>query len=452
MARIAHYKGGAQTGASKKVFIATPTYSGKLDADYLYSLLYTVDKLRSHSVEFEHYVMSHNCHVDDSRNGILRDFLLSKCDELVFIDADVAWEPDALVKLIKHDRDVVAGVYPKRTLDDEQWPVRVGEGVTLQADKDGLVEVLGAPTGFMKIKRHVLEKLWSKNTNRQFYGQGDGPGDDPYRIVFERAYEDGHRMSGDYNFCHQWRKMGGKIYVDPELYLTHIGEVPFSGTLGHYWKRKHGVLALEKEANFKKAVDQLKTGEVTGKTWLDLARGWGNPFAADIELLASCYELAKRAEGPILETGTGLTTLVMAIANPKVQIHCLEHDPIWGSATKYRIDCFDIKNVTIHCHPLRDYDKGKWYDRTDLTTESFSLALCDGPPRRISNRSIFYDQMGDQIKNAVVVMDDADDEAAVKPFKDWAKTLGREVTVLGKRRYFAVSNKRKENVSETKIS
>src|SRR5690606_1740714 len=117
------------------------------------------------------------------------------CTDLVFLDADVSWNPDDLIKLIKHDRDVVAGVYPKRSSRDKDFPVHVLPGVALQADSDGLVEVAGAPTGFMKIKRHVLEKMWEKNEHRQFLGSGSKPGDPPYRIIFERTCEGGRRWS-----------------------------------------------------------------------------------------------------------------------------------------------------------------------------------------------------------------------------------------------------------------
>lgn len=442
MATTTHFTGSLR--GPQHVFIATPTYTGKLDAGYVASFLHSLEHLKKHDITFEHYVMSHNCHVDDSRNGIVRDFLASEATDLVFIDADVTWRPIELLKLIQHDRDVVAGVYPKRSLTDPDYPVRVEPGVVLQADKDGLVEVSGAPTGFMKIKRHVLEKLVEQNKERRFYGMGAVPGKDkPYTIVFERTLEDGHRWSGDYAFCLKWRKLGGKIYVDPYMELNHVGEVTFSGTLAHHWKKKHGVLAMEKDLMLDEALAEIKSGQIQDSTWDKLVRGWDNPFAAEVELIVTMYHLAKQSKGPILETGTGLTTLVMALANPDAEIHSLEHDPVWASATKYRLDYLGIKNVSIHFAPLKDYEDGKWYNAESLPAKNYDLVLCDGPPRRISNRSLLYTMLYDQIRDSrVLVMDDADDDAAVAPIKSWSEGLGRSVDVMGQKRRFALSLKK----------
>jgi hypothetical protein len=437
MSKITHIR-GAFSG-SPRAFIATPTYTGKVDASYFSSLLKSLPLLEAAGIGYDSYLLSYNCHVDDSRNGILRDFLETDCTDLVFIDADVSWEPEDLVKLVKYDRDIVAGVYPKRSDKDLEFPVRVESGISLYSDKDGLVEVAGAPTGFMKIKRHVIEKFFEANKHRRFTGAGQGPESRPYTIVFERTYESGHRFSGDYAFCKQWQKMGGKVFVDPEMRLSHLGEVEFSGTLGDFWKEKHGVAQDTRERDFCQALTDLKSGDASDEVFFKLSKTWGNPNAAEVDALIACYELAKQSAGPILEAGSGLTTLIMAIANPSVQVHCLEHDPIWGSHTQYLLDIHGIKNVTIHFERLKEYESGRWYDTATLPKDPFSFVLCDGPPRKISNRNILYKTLSEQIKGAVVLMDDADNDTATKGIRDWAKDLGREVKVLGGNRHFAVS-------------
>ena len=432
MAFINHTKG--EPSGTPKVFIAIPTYSGKLDNRLVHSLIESLAKFEKEKIAFEFFTMSYHCHVDDARNEITAKFLYSDCDSLIFIDADVSWEPDALVKLAKHDRDVVAGVYPKRVEHDLEFPVLVEPGQAIQADSDGLVEVNGAPTGFMKIKRNVLEKLNKANSNRTYLR------DLPTAIIFERTYEDGHRFSGDYSFCRSWKKHGGKVFVDPEMKLTHLGEVQFSGTLGDFWKEKHGVNLEDKKNKFSKAVENLRAGSCSESDILALLDCWGNPFAASGDLLTACYYLAKEAKGSVLETGSGLTTLVMALANPNIHIHALEHEPIWGSRLKLFLDIYNIKNVTVHFGELKSYEGGKWYDTTTLPDEKWALALCDGPPRSISNRNILWESFGEKLDKAVVMMDDVDNEDAVQPMRNWAKELGRDVSVFGNsKRQFAIS-------------
>lgn len=430
---------------SPHLFITTPTYTGKVDHSYIGSLLNTLPLLAKEGIGYDFHLLSYNCHVDDSRNAILREFLESDCTDLVFIDADVSWEPESLVKLAKHDRDIVAGVYPKRAQHDLDFPVHVEPGVELWTDKDGLVEVSGAPTGFMKIKRSVVEKMCEANKHRRYTSKGLGPDDRPYTIVFERTYEEGSRWSGDYSFCRKWKKMGGKIHVDPEMKLSHMGEVEFTGTLGDHWKEKHGLAAEEKVQSFHKAIDALKAGDSSTDIFVTLSNNWGNPNSAQIDALVACYDLAKNSEGPILEAGSGLTTLIMAIANPGVQVHCMEHEPIWGSRIKYLLAIHDIKNVTMHFGDLIETGRGKYYDTSTLPKENFSFVLCDGPPRKISNRSLLFELA--QIKDAVVLMDDADDDFALAPIRKWSKEQGREVKVLGEKRRFAISHKINKEVS-----
>ncbi len=446
MAKVNYLKGAVRT-ASIRAFIATPSYTGKVDNSYMFSLLQSTKKLDAAGICFDHYQLNYNCHVDDGRNAIVRDFLLSDCTDLVFIDADVAWQADDLIKLIKYDRDVVAGVYPKRASHDLDFPVWIIPGSKLQADSDGLVEVAGAPTGFMKIKRHVLEKFVEANKHRQYMGNGSNSGNDPYTTVFERETADGHRWSGDYNFCRLWRKMGGKVFVDPEMHLSHIGEVDFSGTLGDHWKNKYGVTEKLKEEAFTSAINDLKHDTVTPQTFVDLCSGWANPYSVNVDLLAACYYIAKspdKNDRSVLEMGSGLTTIVMALANPKAHIHSLEHDPIWGSRLKYFLEMYDIKNVTIHFGDLKHYEAGKWYDTSTLPKDKFSLALCDGPPRKISNRNLLWECLGDQLSDAIMLMDDADNDEAVNPMRSWASGLGRDVKILGSQRHFAVSAPLKE--------
>jgi predicted O-methyltransferase YrrM len=440
VAKISHVRGAFR--GSPNVFIAVPSYTGKVDNGLLESLLHSIPKLQAAGIGFEFFMLSYNCHVDDGRNAIVRDFLRSKCDQLVFIDADVSWAPGTLLKLIQHDRDVVAGVYPKRTLHDQKFPVLVEPGKDLQADADGLVEVAGAPTGFMKIKRQVLEKFVEANKHRQYRSAGDDPSIPPYTLIFERELAEGQRYSGDYNFCRLWRKMGGKIFVDPEMFLTHTGEVEFEGTLGDYWRKEHGIDKAETKAKFNEAILDLRSGNPRPESFLNLVKGWDNPFSAKEELLAACYYVVqslKPQDGAILETGCGLSTIVMALANPDIQIHALEHEPVWASAIKYALESYDIRNVTVHFEKLKQYDDGRWYDTSTLPKENFALALCDGPPRRISNRNLLWKNLGDQLASAVVLMDDADDDEATQPMRDWAKNLGRKVKILGSQRHFAVS-------------
>lgn len=445
MSVIRHTALGEKNG-SPRVFIAVPTYSGKLDSKLVHCLIKSIEKLKSQNIYCELFTLSYHCHVDDARNEIVSKFFDSDCDQLVFIDADVSWSGDCLLRLINHDRDIVAGVYPKRASYDIDFPVLVGSGVSLWADNDGLVEVDGAPTGFMKIKRKVLEKLKDINKDRTYYTKNQKPGDEPNTIIFERKYEDKKRFSGDLGFCNEWRKLGGKIYVDPEMHLTHCGESEFSGSLGDYWREKHGVNDTNKYEKLMRAVINLKNGYCGPKEINHLILGWGGDnYTSSIELLLTCYWTAKSlSEGHVLEAGSGLSTIVMALANPKLHIHCLEHEMLFAVKLKTYLEKYDIKNVTVYCKELKKYeDNHKWYNISGLSDVSYKMVLCDGPPRQLSKREILYSELGDKISDALVIVDDVQDEKVIEPISRWSKENDRTLDILGSgNRKFAISRKR----------
>lgn len=426
-------------------FLATPSYPGPVSPAYLRSMLQSGKALQEAGITWDHYLLAEHCHVDDARNFIVRDFLMSSCDTLVFLDADVGWEPADLVRLIQHDRDLVAGVYPKRG-DGQPFPVRVAPGTELRADAAGLVEVQGAPTGFMKIRRHVLEKMVEANKDRQYRWEGFREDQPAYTLIFERTYGNGVRMSGDYAFCQKWRDLGGKVYVDPFMNFLHSGTKEYSGCLAEYWKREHGVHEQQLEAILTREIEAIKGGTVNPDAFVDMVKAWDNPFSIQAELAFVCADLALKAKGPILETGSGLSTLLFAAAAEKTgnHVYCLEHDPVWAEKTRYWLDRFGLAGYVRFIYaPLRDLEGGRWYDLGPFDLPGIALALCDGPPRKKGDRKLLYRVLGENIRDAIVLMDDAIDPPQLQALKDWSGTQGRKVEVLGEGRRFAISIKEK---------
>jgi len=99
--------------------------------------------------------------------------------------------------------------------------------------------------------------------------------------------------------------------------------------------------------------------------WTDAIFGWGNErWTAEAPYLREVVASAEKAKGPILECGSGLTTLMMgAIASRRgIQLHSLEHNPEWHARVSEAIEQFHLTNVTVHLAPLRDFGSFDWYD------------------------------------------------------------------------------------------
>lgn len=204
------------------VCLAVPSY-GAMSAAFVYALTGSVRALTAANIPHQLLILSGHCHVDDARNSLVRQFLKSDCTDLVFLDSDLEWSSDDLLRLLTYDLDVVAGVYPLKQ-DVQAWPCRMLKGAT-PVRADGLIEVEGVPGGFLRIRRAVLEHLELRSQSYL-----ERPDDDTRApLIFERRIEGGTRFSGDYVFCRKWRAAGGRIFVDPAIRFSHVGEKAFEG-------------------------------------------------------------------------------------------------------------------------------------------------------------------------------------------------------------------------------
>jgi len=403
--------GPSATG--QKVFLATTAYDSP-DASYTFSIARSREALTAAGIQSAYYLLQGNCHVDDARNAVVRDFLESDCTELVFLDADVSWEPDALVELCKINRDLVGGVYPyRRESEEEKMPVRMLEGVD-DVDSENLLEVEGLPTGFMKIKRHVLETMAA--TAKHFL-KDDGK---PHPVIFERDYFGGGRRGGDIRFCMVWREMGGKVYAAPELRLGHSGKMVLKDSLGASIRRQNGT-------SLRWMVEKIRNGARLD-TFIEAVKANGNHWGAPADVLHLASSLAKASQLPILEMGSGLSTIVLA-ASTEQRVWAVEHDPRFSEGLAGMAKSAGVKNIALITAPLKD----DWYGlETEMPNlpEQFGLAFVDGPPRAHGNRMKFFETFGHRCE--VILCDDAEEAMYAKRMKEWAEANGRTYQADGR--------------------
>jgi hypothetical protein len=205
--------------------------------------------------------------VSRARNNLVaRAMNDSKCTHILFIDNDITWSPADILKLILHDKLLCGGVYPlkhyhwdkitdennvktiidkknnsplKNFISDSQmvqfnllkYNINFLSNV-LEIDNN-LTRVKHLATGFMLIKREVIEKM-SQTFPSTKYTDDVGflePSENKYAYaLFDCGVEDGHYFSEDWLFCKRWTKMGGNIYIDVSINLTHTGIEDYRGS------------------------------------------------------------------------------------------------------------------------------------------------------------------------------------------------------------------------------
>ena len=177
-------------------------------------------------------------------------------------------------------------------------------------------------------------------------------------------------------------------------------------------------------------VDRVRQGSESLTMYSEARRFLHNPFGALEDVLALCVLMARKADGPIIETGSGLTTILMAAAAPDQEVYCIEHDMGWAAQLEAMAYGAGTTNISLCRQPIRN----GWYDLSDIESElpsSFALALVDGPPRYLASRMPFYERLAERCDN--IIADDADDAGYAEAITSWAKQNGRRVDFVDER-------------------
>lgn len=209
----------------RKLFLAIPTYDGKVHIKLAYTLAQLMPMaLRvGVSVKLGHVI---GCSlIPMARNMLVDQFLKSDCTEMLFIDSDVLPEPDQILRLMAQsgDKDITAGAYPRRKKDRMFFmDLHYDDNGDLEFD-GSLMRINRVGTGFMLIRRNVLEHMAAKSER---YLDQDGVG--KVANVFELAVKDGQFVGEDYTFCDKARAEGFKVWIDVEISMPHVGIEEFT--------------------------------------------------------------------------------------------------------------------------------------------------------------------------------------------------------------------------------
>lgn len=238
------------------VLIGTPCYGGLVAQNYMESIIQLMVFAARSDFDLTLALNGHDSLITRSRNKIVASFLdMPQATHLMFIDADIAFQPEYVQRLLKFDQDVVAGMYPIKNID---WP-RLREHATPQMtdaqfaeaglnyvgqpclgkereEIDGFVTATYAGTGFKLIKRSVLERMIEAYPETKYEVAHVWPrpktrSENQYAL-FDCMIEPKTNiyLSEDFAFCRRWRQLGGKIWLDTQSRLTHIGVYKYEGT------------------------------------------------------------------------------------------------------------------------------------------------------------------------------------------------------------------------------
>jgi hypothetical protein len=231
-----------------RVHICMPCYGGQLTESTFMSYIKWANTARQLGLDWTVETMTNESLISRARNTLTAKFLNTEgSTHLMFIDADIGWEPWHLLALLNHDKDVVGGLYPMKTLP-VKWCVNGIPGAR-EDDPSGLVEVTKTGTGFLLMKRHVFEKLNTHPAVKQYKNDiGLDPMYDQYlKTYFDTAVRQNRYYSEDWTFCENWRDLGGRIWMDKRVLLRHSGSYVFCMENQEHLLKTVGPMFLEQQ-------------------------------------------------------------------------------------------------------------------------------------------------------------------------------------------------------------
>ena len=211
--------------------LGIPCYGGMMSEPTVTSLLRFILLAQQVGLNWSLDTMVNESLVTRARNNLMAKMMTNaNATHFMFIDADIRFEPDAILKMMACDKDVIGGLYPKKAL-----PVNYVINLQAQTKVQGdifTVDTMG--TGFLLFKRHVYEKLIAAHPECKYVDDvGLGKQYEPmmYSIFDCKIDERGHYLSEDWLFCRRWAALGGEIWAHGKVLLNHIGHYEFAGDL-----------------------------------------------------------------------------------------------------------------------------------------------------------------------------------------------------------------------------
>lgn len=219
--------------SGKSLFIGLPAYDFKVSLKLAVSLAKLAQACQKHGIDIHIGSICGCSVVSRARNLLVQDFLESNADFLMFIDSDINFEPEDVLRLMawgtSNGKDIVAGVPRTRSVEKVYICDLDIEDGNLIMDRFGLVRGIHVATAFMMIGRHVITSWMASNPGKTYY---DKRTNRQVPCIFDFELTDEGYMGEDYLFCDRARALGFNVWIDPSIKLGHMGVQEYDGDFG----------------------------------------------------------------------------------------------------------------------------------------------------------------------------------------------------------------------------
>lgn len=210
-----------------KVLIATPAHTGQLDVWYVNSLVNSVRIAQEMGIFLHPVFMSYDALVQRARNGLFKLAVEGDYDAMIFIDADMEWNPEWIMEMLEREEHVIGGTARKKTDDEELYVAKTRD---LTIHDNGMIKCEGLGTGFVKLSKDAVHAVWDMS---EPYTNNGKTG----RMVCNVEIVDGELYSEDTAMFRKLKDLGFDLWLAPHMTCGHVGTKKFVGDFDSYIKR-----------------------------------------------------------------------------------------------------------------------------------------------------------------------------------------------------------------------
>lgn len=224
------------------ILVLTPSYGGQIYVGYLSSIIKLERLCKEKNIIIDYEFCYNESLIPRARNTLVDKFMnSSNYTHLLFLDADIQFEPEDIIKMLEYNKPLVGGVYPKKNINwdkitnlinnnnekkltYEEIQSIIKDAVVILLDdttinlQEEFIETRYTGTGILLIQRNVLEKMKESFPNDIYAAENT-----KYFRYFDTELKNGIYLSEDYWFCDRWRQLGGKVYIYTKFRCKHWG-------------------------------------------------------------------------------------------------------------------------------------------------------------------------------------------------------------------------------------
>ena len=268
------------------IFIATPCYGGAIGEPYFRSMMRLCILFNKYEIPYTVSTLANESLVTRGRNTLVSFFMENpKATHLMFIDADIEFNPEDILRMVAYNKPIVCGAYPKKAVNwqsiidaarnesfeetaatieghSSNYVVNFEFNTDAEGNRlpqvqvvDNLIKLKDAGTGFMLIQKDVIKKMFDNHPELKYKNDINvGKQFEPYMYaLFDTMIDPDSRryLSEDYTFCRLWQMMGGDVFLDPRTGLNHVGHYTFRGNIRKLFGNENAATRKKREEAMK---------------------------------------------------------------------------------------------------------------------------------------------------------------------------------------------------------